>query len=247
MVFHWSPSVSKFLQVSGTLLSILADLNKTVVWMILILHMITNSFNPFFDPLGAVSTPLGAVSSVLLQFVSPSHSCSTVFFGSLARSEYFSVFCWILISTRVCPPAVNSFSWFMNLLDILYIVVVVVVILLAILTHRRFLMVFHWNLSDSMSTTISRTLFSILTDVNNAVAWTVSIRPPVTNCPGGCGCRIHRHHLSRAESPPPQPVSKIWHYTIWWWGSSNAGVLGNAKYFIAIAPSSTLAWSCNTW
>ena len=33
MVFHWSLSNSKFPQVSGTLLSILAVLNDAVVWM----------------------------------------------------------------------------------------------------------------------------------------------------------------------------------------------------------------------
>ena len=34
MVSHWSLSDSKFFQVSGTLLSILADLNNGVVWMV---------------------------------------------------------------------------------------------------------------------------------------------------------------------------------------------------------------------
>ena len=46
----------------------------------------------------------------------------------------------------------------------------------------------------------------------------------------------------------PQQVFWIWHKTIWWRGSSNAGALGNAEYFfIAIAPKSTLAWSVSTW
>ena len=34
MVFHWSLSDSKFPQVSRTLLSILADLNNAVVWVL---------------------------------------------------------------------------------------------------------------------------------------------------------------------------------------------------------------------
>ena len=43
-------------------------------------------------------------------------------------------------------------------------------------------------------------------------------------------------------------VSWIWHKAIWWWGSSNAGALGNAEYpFIAIAPKSTLAQSGSIW
>ena len=35
-------------------------------------------------------------------------------------------------------------------------------------------------------------------------------------------------------------MSCLWHETIWWGGSSNAGALGNAEYsFIAITPRST--------
>ena len=37
---------------------------------------------------------------------------------------------------------------------------------------------FHWNLSDSMSPQVSRTLLSILTLLKNVVVWMVSIRPP---------------------------------------------------------------------
>ena len=47
--------------------------------------------------------------------------------------------------------------------------------------------------------------------------------------------------LQRGKTPL-QRVSWIWHLTIWWCGSSNAGALGNAVYpFIAIAPRFTLA------
>ena len=38
-------------------------------------------------------------------------------------------------------------------------------------------MVFHWSLSDSKSLQVSRTFFSILTVLNNAVVWRVSTRP----------------------------------------------------------------------
>ena len=45
----------------------------------------------------------------------------------------------------------------------------------------------------------------------------------------------------------PQWVFWIWHISIWWWGSSNAGALGNMYYtFIAIFPKSTLAQSGST-
>ena len=44
MVFPWSLSDSESAQVSRTFLSILAFLNKAVVWMLLILRLISNSF-----------------------------------------------------------------------------------------------------------------------------------------------------------------------------------------------------------
>ena len=42
-------------------------------------------------------------------------------------------------------------------------------------------MVFHWNLSDSKSFQVSRTLFSVLTDLDNAVVGIISIRPTIFN------------------------------------------------------------------
>ena len=55
--------------------------------------------------------------------------------------------------------------------------------------------------------------------------------------------------LQRAKTPPTTTnVLDIWHSTIWWWGFSNPGTLGNAEYlFIAIAPRSTVARSGSTW
>ena len=70
MIFHWKLNDSKSPQVSRTLLSILTDLNNTVVWMIA---------SPIF-------------LSIRLQLLSPSSSGSTVFFIPLARSKYLSFF-----------------------------------------------------------------------------------------------------------------------------------------------------------
>ena len=47
---------------------------------------------------------------------------------------------------------------------------------------------------------------------------------------------------------PHQWVFWIWHKTIWWWSSCDAGALGNVeKTFIAIAPRSTLARKRSIW
>ena len=46
---------------------------------------------------------------------------------------------------------------------------------------------------------------------------------------------------SNSISAQANECPDIWHKTIWWWGSSNAGPLGNTKYpFITIASWSTL-------
>ena len=47
-------------------------------------------------------------------------------------------------------------------------------------SHQLTLMVFQWNLSDSKSPQVSRTLLSILSVLNNAVVWMVSTRPPTS-------------------------------------------------------------------
>ena len=44
-------------------------------------------------------------------------------------------------------------------------------------------MVFHWSLSDSKSPQVSKTLHSILVDVNNGVVWMVSTRPLISKSP----------------------------------------------------------------
>ena len=64
-------------QVSRILLSILADLNNSVVWMVSARLLISKSSSPCTHPL------------VTIPSVSPSLSFSTVFFDSLESSRYF--------------------------------------------------------------------------------------------------------------------------------------------------------------
>ena len=70
MVFHWGLSDSKSLQVTRTLLSILADLKTSVVWMVSIRPLISNYSNLFAKLLGTVpSTPItiGIIVTVISQ------------------------------------------------------------------------------------------------------------------------------------------------------------------------------------
>ena len=50
-------------------------------------------------------------------------------------------------------------------------------LLFEISSHQRLLMVFLWSLSDSKSLQVSRTLLSILADINNSVVWMLSTLP----------------------------------------------------------------------
>ena len=44
-------------------------------------------------------------------------------------------------------------------------------------------MVFHWSVSDNKSPLVSRTLLSILADLNNEIVWMVSTRPLISKSP----------------------------------------------------------------
>ena len=92
MVFHWILSDSKFPQVFRTLLSILANLNNSVVWMILVCPLISNSSSTLSKPLGSIpSTPTTISITVIFMF----HS----FFSSLVRFKYLSLFSFSYIFT----------------------------------------------------------------------------------------------------------------------------------------------------
>ena len=85
MVFHWSLSDSKSLQVSKTSLSILADLNKVVVWMVSTRPIISKSSSSISNLL--VTVPKAPITiGIIVTFMF--HS----FFNSLARFRYLSLF-----------------------------------------------------------------------------------------------------------------------------------------------------------
>ena len=123
MVFHWSLSDGKS-QVSRTLLSILADLNNAVVWMVSTHSLISKSSSPCTNPL--VTVPSAPITiGITLTFIF--HS----FFNSLAKFRFLSLFaffvlpcgqperqsslfgrfslCWLLLGLVVWPRLDNSF------------------------------------------------------------------------------------------------------------------------------------------
>ena len=85
MIFHWSLSDSKYPQVSGTLLCILADLNHAIVWMFSSCPVISKSSRPCTNPLVTVPRVL-VINDITVSFMF--HN----FFNSQARSKYFYFF-----------------------------------------------------------------------------------------------------------------------------------------------------------
>ena len=83
MVSHRSLSDSKSPQVSRTLLSILADLNNVVVWMVSTRPIISESSGPCISL--SVTIPRAQIR-ICITVTFMSHS----FFNSLARPRYFS-------------------------------------------------------------------------------------------------------------------------------------------------------------
>ena len=85
MVFHWSLSENKSLQVSRTLLSIQAVLSHAVVWIVSTRLPTSKSSRPFNNPLVTVPrAPITIGKIVTFMF----HS----FFSCQARSGYLSFF-----------------------------------------------------------------------------------------------------------------------------------------------------------
>ena len=85
VVLYWSLTESKSSHVSRTLLSILADLNNAVVWMVSTCSLISKSSSPCTNYLVTIpSAPITISITVTFMF----HS----FFSSLARCRYVSLF-----------------------------------------------------------------------------------------------------------------------------------------------------------
>ena len=63
---------------------------------------------------------------------------------------------------------------------------VIITILFVEFSHQNNQMLYHWGLNDSKSLQVSRTLFSILTDFNNAIVWMVSTRPLISKSSSTC-------------------------------------------------------------
>ena len=104
ILFFASLSNSKFPQVPRTLLSILADLNNAVVWMVLICPRISNLSSSLSKPFWIVpNAPI--TIGITITFIY--HS----FLSSLARSDYLPLFTLSLIFTLLSTLTAKFFIW----------------------------------------------------------------------------------------------------------------------------------------
>ena len=116
MAFHWSLSDSKSLQVSRTLLSILAVLNNIVVWMVSIRPPTSKSSSPFNNPL--VTVPKAPITiAIIVTFM------FHTFFNSLARTRYLSFFShsfsFILWSAVTAKSTILQILFFLLLITVM--------------------------------------------------------------------------------------------------------------------------------
>ena len=87
-----------------------------------------------------------------------------------AGSLFFSFFFFSLAITRSVRLAEIKWSVYTSKLSLLLLLLS----LFVCFSYHFWLMIFHWSLSDSKSPQVTRTLQSILVNLNNAVEWKVS-------------------------------------------------------------------------
>ena len=95
----------------------------------------------------------------------------------------------VVCMVSIRPPISNSTSHLIKFsgivpnapITISPLFLFVIILLLESFSHQHQLMVFHWSLSDSKSPQVSRTLLSILADLNCVVVCMVSTRVLISN------------------------------------------------------------------
>ena len=187
MVFHWSLSDCESPQVSRTPLSILTYLNSVLAWMV------SNSLSLFSRPLRTVPRAPITISTtftIIITIIADNFNIVviwTVFLLLLIPNSFIFALRSAKMKKKIhFLRLVKSFifsstpgSCLRDLVICLYLkfletlllslLLLSLLLLLVFFSHQCPLVVFHWSLSGSKSPQVSRTLLSILTDLNNAV------------------------------------------------------------------------------
>ena len=90
------------------------------------------------------------------------------------------------IPLGIVSSAQTTIGMTVNLMFYGFTSIISIIFLLESFSLQRYLMVFHWSLSDNKSPRVSWTHLSILTDLNDAVVWTVSTCPVMSKSSSLC-------------------------------------------------------------
>ena len=191
---------ASLLKSPGPFSVILTVANNVVIWMV-------STRLPTFKFTSLINNPLVTVPKAPIMIGITVTFMFHNFFNSLARSKYLSFFslpfCFILWSAGTA----NYTIWL-----VLFFFVVDYFKVLVSFSLQHLLMIFLSSLNDSKPPQVSRTLPSILTDLNNAVIWIVSnLPPPSISAPPALlpilGGLFQVHHLQLVSPSPSGSIA----------------------------------------
>ena len=178
VVFHWRLSDCKPSQVSRTLLSIPSDLDNAMVSIPPLISSSSNLFSKSLETVSCAPTTISVIFTLMFH----------CFFSSQARSKYSSLLLFSFIFTLRSAGRAKSTKW-----QVLFFLLIntssdflarMRLLLLLLLLWELFTPAladdFPLELCDSKSPQVSRTLLSILADLNNVVVWIVSTCPLIS-------------------------------------------------------------------
>ena len=88
---------------------------------------------------------------------------------------------WLIChKTKLNQTKPNLFATFLSVTFNEFIIIIIILFLVSF-SHKYYLVVFHWSLTDSNSSQVTRTLLGILANLNNAVVWMVLILLQISN------------------------------------------------------------------
>ena len=116
MIFYWNPSNNKSVQVSRTLLSILANLNNTVILMDSACPLIPNSSGSFFKLFGVIlSTPIAIIIFIIILFI---YFLFLYLVGNVSYLKKQTIFICLSLSTNYLFEQYSTHNNVEHLVDI---------------------------------------------------------------------------------------------------------------------------------